>query len=112
MVRTVKVVDAVEHVGARVRMHQVNNDLHAHGVRLVDKILEVVGRARPGRDGEEARHVIAEAAIVSVLLDGHKLDHVVARLLDFRQDLVRIEAVGGNTTSFVRHANMRLIDAH
>ena len=93
-------------------MHEINNNLHTHGVCLVYKVLEVVGRARSGRNGKEASHVIAEAAVVSVLLDGHQLDHIVASLLDLRQDFVSVEAVGSNAATLMRHTNMRLVDAH
>ena len=91
-------------------MDDIDNDLDAHAVSLVNQVLELFRSALARGDGEEAGDVVAETGVVSVLLDSHELDHIVAGLLDSRQDFVGVVLVVAYAASFVRHADVRLID--
>ena len=56
-----------------VAVDDVHDDQQAHAVRSVHQELQVLWRPRARGDGEEICDVVAEAAIVRVLHDGHEL---------------------------------------
>ena len=74
----------------------VKDHKEAEAVRLVDEVLEVVGRSIAARRCKEAGHVVAKTAIVSMLHDSHKLDTGVAEVADVREDVVGKIPVGRN----------------
>ena len=80
----VEVVEALGEVLDGVGVDDVQQDGEAEAVGGVDEVLEVLGRAEARGRGEEVRDVVAEGAVVGVLLDGHELDGVVAGAGDAR----------------------------
>lgn len=74
--RVALTVGAVEHVDAvvgvlrRVAVHDVHEHHQAQPVRLVDERLQLVGRAGAAGGAEEVGDVVAEGAVVRVLLLG------------------------------------------
>lgn len=91
-------------------MDDVDNDLDAHAVSFVDKVLELFGCALAGGDREEARNMIAETSIVCMLLNCHELYHVVASFFNPRQNFVGVSFVVAYTSTFVSHAYVGLVD--
>ena len=63
-------------------MDYVHNDRNSAGVGIIHETLEVFGRAEAGAQGEEIGHLIAERAVVRVLLQRHNLQNVVSQGLD------------------------------
>mmetsp|Transcript_6310 Transcript_6310/g.10708 ORF Transcript_6310/g.10708 Transcript_6310/m.10708 type:complete len:559 (+) Transcript_6310:975-2651(+) len=111
VVRPVEVLDPVVHVVGGVRVHQVDHDLDAEPVGLVNQVLEVVGGAGARRHSKKSGDVVAEAGVVGVLLDGHQLDHVVAVLLAAGQVVVGEVAVGAHAPELLSHAHVALVNA-
>mmetsp|Transcript_24606 Transcript_24606/g.76616 ORF Transcript_24606/g.76616 Transcript_24606/m.76616 type:complete len:642 (+) Transcript_24606:455-2380(+) len=110
MVGAVHLGDAVHGVGGGVRMDQVHQHHDAQAVGRVDHLLELLGRARAARGREEGGHVVAEAAVVRVLGNGHELHGVVAQALDARQHVPREVQVRGDLRLEGGHAHVRLVD--
>ena len=107
---------AVEHIDALggvldgVGMDNIQQDLDAHLVSLVDQVLQILGLAEPGGSGIEVGDLVAEGAIVGMLHDSHELDGVVAGLLHMGQGDVSEFPVGANLALFLGHADMGLVD--
>ncbi len=59
---------ALDLVVHRVRVHEVHDDRAAQAVGGVDQGLQFLRRAEARRAGEEVGHVVAERAVVGVLL--------------------------------------------
>ena len=68
-----------------VALHKVHDDGNAHGVCLVNELLELFGSTETARCCEETAHVIAEAAIIGMLLQSHNLEAVVAFFSNARE---------------------------
>lgn len=56
--------------------------------------------------------MVAEGSVVGVLLDGHELNHVVATFLNAVEIVVGEVTVGANTTKFLGHTDMCLVNSH
>ena len=110
-VAVVEHVEAVEHVLAGVRVHDVQQDGDAHAVRGVDQRFEVVGEAVARGGGEEGVDLVAEGGVVGVLHHGHELDGVVTELLDARERVVREFLVGRYFGVRAGDADVRFVDA-
>mmetsp|Transcript_100425 Transcript_100425/g.281407 ORF Transcript_100425/g.281407 Transcript_100425/m.281407 type:complete len:291 (+) Transcript_100425:1776-2648(+) len=110
MVRAVHLGDAVQAVGGRVGVHQVHEHDDAEAVRGVHEQLQLLRRSLPAGGGEEGGDVVAEAAVVGVLRDGHELDAIVAHALDPGQDVAREVGVGRHLRLAGRHADVSLVD--
>ena len=59
-------------------MYQVHNDLEAYSVCCINQSLELIRRTEATAGSEEARYVVAEGAVVRMLLHRHDLDSIVA----------------------------------
>lgn len=112
VVCSIESIDTICNIRGGMRVHQIDDDSDAHGMGLVDKVLEVVGGARSGRNSEESGYVVAERPIVSMLLAGHQLYNIVASFFNSRQNIVSVCSVLTDTATFMSHAHMRLVDAH
>ena len=110
VVGAVKAVETLVGVLAGVGMHHVQKHEHAHLVRGVDEVLEVLGVAVPRGGGEEIRHLIAKGGVVGMLHDGHELDGVVPCLLHAVEDAVGKFAVGADGFVLLRHAHVGFVD--
>ena len=110
VVRAIEAAKAFQLVLHGVAVHDVHDHGDAHLVRLVDQLFQLVGRTETGRGGEEAAHMIAEGAIVGMLLDGHDLDGVVAILGDAGQHLLAKLAVGAHLLLARAHSDVALVD--
>ena len=88
-VQMVGAVEVREALGLVVHAVAVD-DVHHHGdalaVRVVHQALELFRRAETGAQGVEIGHLVAEGAVVGMLLQGHDLEGVVPELLHLRKD--------------------------
>mmetsp|Transcript_38602 Transcript_38602/g.114640 ORF Transcript_38602/g.114640 Transcript_38602/m.114640 type:complete len:500 (+) Transcript_38602:1140-2639(+) len=111
-VGAIKHVDAVDRVLRRMRVHDVHEHDKAEPMRLVNERLELLGSAAARGSCKEVGHVVAERAVVRVLLDCHDLDGVVAELADARQHVPAELKVRVDLGLGARHADVALVDAH
>ena len=93
-----------------VRVHDVHDDGDAGSVSGIDERTQLVGGAEAAGGREEARHVVAERAVVRVLLDGHDLDGVVAVGGDARQHLGAEFVVAAHLFLLLSHADVAFVD--
>ena len=110
VVRAVELVEAVQHVHARVAVHDVQHHEDAVAVRHVHQLFEFFGRAEAAARREEVGHVVAEAAVVDVLHHGHQLDRRVARFNDLRKHVDSEVLVAVHYTQFGTHTDVALVD--
>ncbi len=82
VVGTVEHVETVKDVFACVRVDNVQQYCDAQRVGDVDKLLEVFRVPVSTAGSEEVGDLITERCVVSVFLNGHKLDGVVAELFN------------------------------
>ena len=94
-----------------MRVNQVEEDTQAHPVGGVDQFLQLLRRAEARRDRIKIAHVIAEGAVVGVLLNGHELDGVVAQVGDARQDVFGELGEAADLSFFLGHADVGFVDA-
>ena len=59
-------------------LHEVHNHGNAQAVGFVNELLEFIGCAESAGGCKEVGDVIAETAVVGMLLNGHHLNAVVA----------------------------------
>ena len=90
------------------------DDIHDDGDALlvgrINEFLEFFGSSESAGGSEEGAHMIAEGAIVRMLLNGHNLDAVVAVLDDARQHIVFELAVGAHFLGVLSHSDVALVD--
>ena len=79
-------------------------------MRPADQLFQLLGGSAARRRGEEARHVVAERAIVGVFGYGHQLHGVIPVPFDDREYLVGEFAVGAHALALLRHAHMGLVN--
>ena len=106
---SVEAPDALVLVFHSVGMHYVHYHGYATGMGVVDKRLKLLGGAETARRGKEVRHMVAERAVVGVLLYGHYLDGVVTVGSDSRQHLGAELAVGADALALLRHAYVAFV---
>jgi hypothetical protein len=95
-VGAIHLVKAVEDVLGGVAVDDVQQYDQAETVGRVNELLEVLGGAVATAGCEEAVDLVAETGVVSVLHDGHELDHVVAQVFDAGQHVLGELLVGGD----------------
>ena len=93
-----------------VAVDQVHDDGKAHAVGVVDEMLQLVGGAETAGRGEEVGHVVAETAIVGMLLDGHDLDGIVSGPHHTRQHSGAEFFVRAHALCVLGHANVAFVD--
>ena len=76
----------------------------------VDQGLEFFRRAEAAAQGEEIRHLVAEAPVVGMLLQGHDLQSVVSRLDDTRKHLLPEFGERSHLLFLGTHADVHLVD--
>ena len=112
----IKVLTAIEQakslilITATMRVDDVHHDSDAHPVRSVHQLLELLRGAEAGAQGEEIRHLIAERAVVRVLLKRHYLDCVVTESLDPRQHILPELTECGDLAFLRAHPDVALVD--
>lgn len=112
----VEVVGVVEHVQPVkdilrcVRVNHVEQDSDTHAVRSVNQLLELVRRAVAAAGSKEAVDLVAERSVVCMLHDSHKLNDIVAQVLDTREHILRELLVRRNLWFRAGNANVRLVD--
>ena len=106
----VKVIEPLGHVFDGVTVHDIEQHADAQPVRGVDEVFEILGRAEAVAGGEEGGDVVAEGAVVGVLLHGHELHEVVAERVHTRQHFIRKLSIAVNAGFFPAHTHMRLVD--
>ena len=105
-----EVAEAFDFVLHSVALHHIHNYGDACLMRLVDELLQLFGRAEAGGRGEERTYVIAEAAVIGVLLNGHNLDAVVTLFDDARQHVFAKFVVSAHLFSILRHTDMAFVN--
>ena len=91
-------------------MNQVDHDRNPRPVRGVHQPLELLGCPETRAGGEEIGHLIAERAVVRVLLDGHELNGVVTRRGDAGEDAIGELLPGADLFLLLRHAGVDFVD--
>ena len=90
------------------------DDIHDHGdmapVRLVHQGLELLGRAETRTQGKEIGHLVAEGAVIRMLLQGHDLDDVIAQGGHPGQHIAAELVETGHLPLLRRHADVALVD--
>ena len=107
---SVKLTEAFKGVLDAVAVDNVHDDGYAFSMGVVHQGLEFLGGAEPGGKCEEIGHLIAERAVIRVLLESHDLDGVVAKLLYAGKDVLSEFLKGTNLFLLRGHADMALID--
>ena len=79
-------------------------------MRGVDKGFEFLRSTEPGAQGEEIRHLVAERAVIRVLLESHYLDRVVPQIFDPRQDIPTELTECGDFRLLGTHPYVTLVD--
>ena len=69
-------------------VHKVHDDLKSSSVSSIDERLQFVGRTEATTGCEEARYMVAEGAIVRMLLNGHDLNGIIPEVNDTGKDLL------------------------
>lgn len=110
VIRAIEPVYSVVHVIGGVSVHYIYDDSDSDAVRPINQVLELVGGALPARRCVEARHVVAEGAVVGVLLYRHQLDAVVSTLLDMGKNGVSKVRVRVHFPNLGAHAYMALVN--
>ena len=86
----IKIVPAIETaksfglVTHAVRMDYVHNHGYAHRMSLIHQMLEFFRSSETAAECEEIRHLIAETAIIRMLLECHYLYSIIAQTLNPR----------------------------
>ncbi len=93
-----------------VAVDNVHNHGNAPAVGVVDQRLEFGGGAEAAGRREETAHMISEAAVVGMFLDGHDLDGVVAVGGDARQHVGAELLVAAYLLFLLCHAYVAFID--
>ena len=112
----VKVIRAVKKGQAFVRVLDAMavDDVHDYGnalaVGVVYQCLEFIRGAEAGTQGKEIGHLIAEGAVIGMLLQSHDLDGVVAEFLNARKDIPAEFLEGAHFLLFCCHADVALVD--
>ena len=91
-------------------MNHVEEDCDTHTMGGVNQLLELVRSAVATAGSEEAVDLVAERGVVCVLHDGHKLDDVVAKVLDAWEDILCELFVGCNLGVWAGNANVCFVD--
>ncbi|VTR68605.1 hypothetical protein DESC_710101 [Desulfosarcina cetonica] len=110
VLRAVELAQALDRVGDRMGVHQVHDHGQPVSVGRVDQGHEIFRWPETRRRGEKAGHMVAERAVVRVLLNGHELDGVVPGLDDAWQDGIAELAPGADAFGLLGHAHMNLVD--
>ena len=104
-----KVAQALHFVLHGMRMHDVHDDGQSQLMCLVDELLQLLRRAETAGRGEEARHMIAETAIIGMLLYGHNLDAVITVGGNARQHILTELVVRAYLFGILCHADVAFI---
>ena len=96
VVGAVEVREALGLVVHAVAVDDVHHDGDALPVSIVHQALELFRRTEAGAEGVEIGHLIAEGAVIGMLLQGHDLEGVVPELLHLRQDGLAEVLEGGD----------------
>ena len=110
IIRAVEFGQAFQGVLHAVAVHDVHDHGNAFTVGVVHQGLELLGRAETGAQRKEITYLIAERAVIRVLLQRHDLDGVVAQFFHARQHLFAEFLEGTHLLLFRRHADMAFVD--
>ena len=93
-----------------VRVHDVHDDCDSVLMGRIDEVLQFLRRSESAACCEEAAHVVAEGAVVRMLLDSHDLDAVVTVLNDTWQHVFLEFRVGAHLLGILSHSDVALVD--
>mmetsp|Transcript_144070 Transcript_144070/g.461197 ORF Transcript_144070/g.461197 Transcript_144070/m.461197 type:complete len:303 (-) Transcript_144070:70-978(-) len=110
VVRAIHLCEAIQGVRRRVGVHEVHQHHNAQAVGGIDHQFELLRGALPAGRSEEGRDVVAEAAVVRVLGNGHELHAVVAQALDARQHIPGEVCVSRDLRIAGSHADVGFVD--
>ncbi len=106
----VEAAQALDLVGYGVGVHQVHDHGDPRAVGGIHQRLQVVRGPEARAGGEKIRHLVAEGAVIRVLLNGHELDGVVSGRGDARQYLLGELAPGPDFLLGLSHSEMDFVD--
>ena len=107
---TVKIIQTFRLILHGMGMHHIQQHGDVQAVRLVNQVLQILRRAETGGRSEKGGNVIAEGAIIGMLLDGHQLDGIVAQFGNAGENFIRKLPVRMHALLFPAHAHMRLVN--
>ena len=107
---TIEVTESLEFILHCMAVHEIHDHMHAATVRVIDESLQFIRRTETAGSCKEVRYMVAEGAVIGVLLDGHDLDAVIAELVDTRQHIAAELLVGIHFLLFRRHTDMAFVD--
>ena len=110
VVAAVKSAQTLNLILHRMRVHDIHNHGNSTRVRVVDKVLELLGGTKAARSCIETRHMVTEGTIIGMFLDCHNLDCVITVGSDARQHVLTEFIVGAHTLTVLRHTYVALID--
>ena len=110
VVRSVKLAQAFRRVFHAVAVHDIHNDGYPLSVGVVHQGFELFGRAKSGAQGKEIGDLVAEGAVVRVLLQGHDLDGIVTQGLDLGKNVFAEFFKRAHFLLLRGHANVALVN--
>ena len=93
-----------------MRVHNIHDDGNTVLVGGIDEFLQLVGSAETAGGSKERAHMIAERAIVRMLLDSHHLNTVIAILDDTWEHVVLELRIGAYLLGILAHSDVALVD--
>ena len=91
-------------------MHHIQQHRNTESMSSIDKIFQILGCTEAVAGSKERGNMVAERAVIRMLLNGHNLHHVVPQFCHTRQHVIRKLPVAVDALFFTRHTHMRLID--
>ena len=106
----VETAESFDFVGNRMGMDYVHDYGDAHPVGLVHQGLEFLRSAEAGAQGVEIAHLIAERAVVGMLLERHDLQGVIAQSLHPREHGLAEIVETRHLLLFAAHSDVAFVD--
>ena len=105
-----KVAKTLHFILHRMAVNNIHNDRYAHTMSLIYQSLQFLRRAESAAGSEETAHMIAETAIIGMLLNGHNLDAIITCLVHTRQHVYAELLVRAYLLCILSHADMALVN--
>ena len=91
------------------------DDIHQHdqsqSMGLINHRLELIRRSAATAGGKEIGHVVSEAPVIGMLLNGHDLDGIVTEFANSGQHLFSELEIAVHFGLLTRHPHVTLVDA-
>ena len=110
VVAAVKAAQALKLIAHGVGVDYVHNHGYALRVGVINQALEVLRGAEARTQREEGRNLVAEGAVVRVLLESHYLQDVIAQALDLRKHVDAEFLKSGHLLLFRAHSDVAFVN--